>query len=78
MEQIIHNMWGIWLVLIVLAIFSFFNFIIMTRLLKKHDESQIVISDAIELLNSERIKMRKDIDKLSRQGRQLNNKLHED
>ena len=78
MEHTTHNMWGIWLVLIVLAIFSFFNFIIMTRLLKKHDESQIVISDAIELLNSERIKMRKDIDKLSRQGRQLNNKLHED
>ena len=67
----------IWLLVILAAIFSFVSIYLTLRIIKKFDDFQIVTSDAIELLNAERIKLLKQVEVLQRRSRMLSNETKE-
>lgn len=67
----------LWLLTSLAAISSFISLYLILRVIKKFDDFQIVTSDAIELLNSERIKVIKQIEVLQRRSRILNNETKE-
>ncbi len=66
-----------WLLVILAAIFSFVSIYLTLRIIKKFDDFQIVTSDAIELLNAERIKLLKQVEVLQRRSRMLSNETKE-
>jgi len=67
----------IWLLVSLAAIFSFVSIYLTLRIIKKFDDFQIVTSDAIELLNAERIKLIKQVEMLQKRSRMLNNETKE-
>lgn len=67
----------LWLLTTLATITSFLSIYLVLRVIKKFDEFQIITSDAIELLNSERIKLLKQIEILQRRSRILNNETKE-
>lgn len=70
-----HTM--LWLLTTLATITSFLSIYLVLRVIKKFDDFQIITSDAIELLNSERIKLLKQIEILQRRSRMLNNETKE-
>ncbi len=67
----------VWLLALLAAIFSFVSIYLTLKIIKKFDDFQIVTSDAIELLNAERIKLIKQVEILQRRSRMLNNETKE-
>jgi hypothetical protein len=67
----------LWLLTTLATITSFLSIYLVLRVIKKFDEFQIITSDAIELLNSERIKLLKQVENLHRRSRILNNETKE-
>ena len=67
----------LWLLTLLATIISFISIYLILRVIKKFDEFQIITSDAIELLNMERIKLLKQIESLQRRSRILNNETKE-
>ena len=67
----------LWLLTTLATIPSFLSIYLVLRVIKKFDEFQIITSDAIELLNSERIKLLKQVENLHRRSRILNNETKE-
>ena len=67
----------LWLLTTLSTITSFLSIYLVLRVIKKFDEFQIITSDAIELLNSERIKLLKQVENLHRRSRILNNETKE-
>lgn len=67
----------LWLLTLLATIISFISIYLILRVIKKFDEFQIITSDAIELLNMERIKLLKQIENLHRRSRILNNETKE-
>lgn len=67
----------VWLLAMLAAIFSFVSIYLTLKIIKKFDDFQIVTSDAIELLNAERIKLIKQVEILQRRSRMLNNETKE-
>lgn len=70
-------MW-VWLLLTLVAIFSIINFIAFLRLLKKHDDSQILIGNAFELMNADRIKISKEIEELKKRSKILSHEARQE
>ncbi len=76
MDWNIYNIM-LWLLTTLATITSFLSIYLVLRVIKKFDEFQIITSDAIELLNSERIKLLKQVENLHRRSRILNNETKE-
>lgn len=76
MDWNIYNVM-LWLLTTLATITSFLSIYLVLRVIKKFDEFQIITSDAIELLNSERIKLLKQVENLHRRSRILNNETKE-
>lgn len=76
MDWNIYNVM-LWLLTTLATIISFLSIYLVLRVIKKFDEFQIITSDAIELLNSERIKLLKQVENLHRRSRILNNETKE-
>jgi len=71
------NVMMLWLLASLATITSFLSIYLILRVIKKFDEFQIITSDAVELLNNERIKLLKQIEVLQRRSRMLNNETKE-
>lgn len=67
----------LWLLTTLATITSFISIYLILRVIKKFDDFQIITGDAIDLLNSERIKLLKQIEILQRRSRMLNNETKE-
>lgn len=70
-----HTM--LWLLTTLATITSFLSIYLVLRIIKKFDDFQMITSDAIELLNNERIKLLKQVEILQRRSRMLNNETKE-
>ena len=67
----------LWLLTTLATIISFLSIYLVLRIIKKFDDFQMITSDAIELLNNERIKLLKQVEILQRRSRMLNNETKE-
>lgn len=67
----------VWLLVSLATTFSFINLFLFYKILKKFDDSQLLIDQAFQLLNEDRIRISKEIDILKRRGRILNNEAKE-
>jgi hypothetical protein len=67
----------LWLLVVLAAIFSFIGLFISYKILKKFDEFQIATYEALELLNTDRLKVLKEIENLHRRSRILSNETKE-
>lgn len=66
-----------WLLLTIVATFTFINFYLFIKLLKKGDEFQILIAEALEIINLKNNKISKDVELLQKRSRILNNESKE-
>jgi len=66
-----------WLLLTIVATFTFINFYLFIKLLKKEDEFQILIAEALEIINLKNNKISKDVELLQKRSRILNNESKE-
>jgi hypothetical protein len=67
----------LWLLIVLATIISFLSIFLSLRLVKKFDEFELITSNAIEILNNERINLLKQVEILYRRGRILNNETKE-
>lgn len=67
----------LWLLAGLAAIFSFISLFLFYKLIKKFDDFQLATYEALEVLNTERIKILKEIESLQRRSRILNNESKE-
>lgn len=72
-----NQMIWVWLLVSLATTFSFINLFLFYKILKKFDDSQLLIDQAFQLLNDDRIRILKEIDNLKRRGRILNNEAKE-
>jgi len=77
MDSLSHNHTMLWLLVVLAAIFSFIGLFISYKILKKFDEFQIATYEALELLNTDRLKVLKEIENLHRRSRILSNETKE-
>jgi hypothetical protein len=77
MDSVSHNHTMLWLLVVLAAIFSFIGLFISYKILKKFDEFQIATYEALELLNTDRLKVLKEIENLHRRSRILSNETKE-
>ncbi len=77
MDSLSHNHTMLWLLVFLAAIFSFIGLFISYKILKKFDEFQIATYEALELLNTDRLKVLKEIENLHRRSRILSNETKE-
>jgi hypothetical protein len=77
MEQT-HDMSWIWLLVILATIFlSLVNFYLFLKLLKKYDNSMLVVSEAIEVLSNQQIQLTNDVELIKKNVRMMGNEVKE-
>ena len=72
-----NQMIWMWLLITLVTTFSFINLFLFYKLLNKFDDSQLLIEQAFQLLNTDRIRILKEIDELKKRDRILSNETKE-